>query len=658
MAARLHNKYVLGEFELDAGKYLLMHNNSSVHLPELPFQVLLYLVDNRERYVSRRELLEKFWQGSDAYEETLTKCISTIRTQLNDPANAPHFIETRKKVGYRYIGPFEYPPVRTTLTEPPNIELEQVRGISLLVEEDDVLEKQLPRGDAVRAGVSQVYSKLRLSARVKASLLSIVLLGLAVTAYVFFFSRKRIEPETGAELRTLAVLPLKSIGADIGDEYLALGLADDLIAKLNDTGKIVVRPTSSVRKYADPNKDPLEAGRELGVEAVLDGSIRKAGERVRVTVQLIRVRDGKQLWADRFDEKFTDILAVQDSVSEQLARALAPKLSLQDTRITKQYTDNSVAFESYLKGFNHMLKVTPEDIQTAIGYFQQAIDKDPKYALAYVGLADCYIELSTPTLGVLTPKEAAQEAKAAVMKALEMDPTLTEARIVLARLKRNEWDWSGVEGEFKRVVDQTPNDALAHAAYGALLSQLGRHDESIAEMKRALELDPLDPRVNLDFGFRLYIARHYDEAIVQFQRCIGMDRRNWEAYSGLAWVYEQLGRYDDALKQYQIAKSFYPDNLELTWGLGRVNAALGKRDVAEKVIAQLKELSKQRYVSGYFPALIYARLGEKDRAFEWLEEAFQAQDLWMKWIKVDPAFDGIRSDPRFADLLRRVGLGS
>jgi tetratricopeptide (TPR) repeat protein len=177
-------------------------------------------------------------------------------------------------------------------------------------------------------------------------------------------------------------------------------------------------------------------------------------------------------------------------------------------------------------------------------------------------------------------------------------------------------------------------------------------------MKRALELDPLDPVVNLDFGFRLYIARRYDEAIVQFEKCIGTDPHNWEAYSGLAWVYEQLGRYEDALAQYQLGRSFYPDNLELTSGLGRVHAAQGRRNDAEKVVAQLKELSKRRYVSGYFLALIYARLGDKDRAFEWLEEAFKAQDLWMKWIKVDPAFDGIRLDPRFADLLRRVGLGS
>jgi len=657
MAANPHSKYLLGEFELDSDKYRLMHNNSSVHLPELPFQVLLYLVDNRERYVSRQELLDKFWQGSESYEETLTRCISTIRTQLNDQANATRYIETRKKVGYRYIGPFEHLPVNTRLIDALRVEVEQVRSIRVSIEEDDKQERRPWTGDATMTS-ARIYSRLRLSALVKTSLLLVIFLGLAVTAYVLFFAEKRTQPETLGELKTLAVLPFKAIGADIVDEYLGLGLADDLIARLNDTGRTIVRPTGTVRKYADPNKDSLEAGRELGVDAVLDGSILRAGERIRVTVQLVRIRDGKQLWADRFDEKFTNILAVQDSVSEQLVKALIPQLNPQVSGITKHYTDNSDAFQSYLKGFYNTSKPTRENIHTAIGYFQQAIDKDQKYALAYVGLADCYLQLSTPPLGALTPKEANQKAKDAAMKALEIDPMLSEARIVLAKVHRNEWNWSGVEAEFKRALDLIPNDIAVHAAYGAFLSQLGRHDQCIAEMKRALELDPLDPHVNLDFGFRLYIARRYDEAIVQFQKCIGTDPQNWEAYSGLAWVYEQLGRYDDALGQYQFAKSFYPDNLELICGFGRVNAARGKRNDAEKVIVQLKELSKQRYISGYFPALIYARLGDKDHAFEWLEEAFKAQDLWMKWIKVDPAFDGIRSDPRFADLLRRVGLGS
>ena len=657
MALRFDNRYVLGEFELDADKYLLTHNKSSLHLPELPFQVLLYLVDNRNRYVSRQELLEKFWQANEAYEETLTKCISTIRTQLNDPANAPRYIETRKKVGYRYIGPFDSRPAITTPVEISNLEIEQVRGVSITIEEQHDVGKRLPPTNADGTS-APVYPKPWLSARAKASLLSIVLVGLALAAYVLLYSRNSIEPATGAEFKSLAVLPFKAIGADANDEYLGLGLADDLIARLNDTGKIVVRPTSSVRRYAGPNKDALEAGRELGVEAVLDGSIHRAGERLRVTVQLIRVRDSKQLWADRFDEKFTDILTVQDSVSKQLVKALGQRLNPQVSDVTKHYTDNSDAFQSYMKGFYSASKPTRENIQTAIAYFNQAIDKDPKYALAYAGLAYCYVELSTPSLGVLTPKEAAQKARDAAMKGLELDPTLSAARIVLTRINRNEWDWPSVEREFKRALDLSPNDPTVHESYASLLSQLGRHDESIAEMKRALELDPFDLHFNLDLGFRLYTARRYDEAIVQLQKCLSLDPHSYDIYNGLAWAYEQLGRYDEALAQYQIGKSFNPDSLEMIWGIGRVEAARGNRSSAVKVVAQLEELSKQRYISDYFPALIYARLGDNDRAFASLEKAYKAQDLWIKWIKVDPAFDRIRSDPRFADLLRRVGLGS
>ena len=655
MTVRLHRKYLLGEFELDADKYLLMNNNSSVHLPELPFQVLLYLVDNRERYVSRQELLEKFWQGSDAYEETLTRCISTIRTQLNDPVNAPRYIETRKKVGYRYVGPVDSSPA--TPVERSNLEIEQVRGVRVSIEEEDDPEKQLPAGDTVRAVGSRVYPKSRLSIRAKASLLSIIVVGLAFAAYVLFLSLRKPQP-AGAEFKTLAVLPFKTIGAVASDDYLGLGLADDLIARLNDTGKIIVRQTSSVRKYADPNKDPLEAGRELGVDAILDGSIHRAGERLRVTVQLIRIRDSKQLWTGKFDERFTDMLAVQDSVSEQLVKALGERLNPQFPGIAKRYTDNSDAFQSYLKGFYSASKPTPESIQTAIGYFNQAIDKDPKYALAYAGLAHCYVELSKPSLGVLTPKEAAQKAKDAAMKGLEIDPTLSAARIVLARINRNEWDWPSVEREFKRALDLIPNDPTVHESYASFLSQVGRHDEGIAEMKRAIELDPFDLHFNLDLGFRFYTARRYDEAIVQFQKCLSLDPHSYEIYSGLGLAYEQLGQYDEALAQYQVGRSFNPDNLEMIWGLGRVDAARGNRSGAVKVVAQLEQLSKQRYISDYFPALIYALLGDKDHAFASLEKAYKAQDLWIKWIKVDPAFDRIRSDPRFMDLLRRIGLGS
>src|SRR5262245_18410617 len=258
MAVRLHNRYLLGEFELDPDKYLLTHNNSRLHLPELPFQVLLYLFYNRDRYVSRQELLEKFWQASDAYEETLTRCISIIRTQLNDPAYAPRYIETRKKVGYRYIGPFDSASLDANLKESSGVQVEQVRGISVSIEENDELEKQLPAGVTVRSVAPRVYPRFRLSAPLKALLLSISLVGVAVAAYVLFFARKPTEPRNGAEFRTLAVLPFKAIGADTSDDYLGLGLADDLIARLNDSGKIVVRPTSSVRKYVDPNKDSLE----------------------------------------------------------------------------------------------------------------------------------------------------------------------------------------------------------------------------------------------------------------------------------------------------------------------------------------------------------------------------------------------------------------
>jgi len=651
--------YLFGSFHLDTVRRLLFRDREVVPLTPKMFDILLALVENSDRVFEKSDLMNRVWADSFVEETNLTQNISTLRKALGESASQHQYIVTIPGRGYRFVAS-----VREVCDEGPAMVVERHRRGPTIAEQEDETGSQ----DATREPASiQPALNVTIAAHKEKGwrqtpaflVTTISVAGLAIVLFYFSIPGTPKKNEMGPRVKSIAVLPFKPIGPDSGDEYLGLGMADDLITKLSNIGAIVVRPSSAVRKYTDPGQDAVSIGRDLRVDAVLDGSLRKAGDRIRVTVQLLRVQDGKPLWVDRFDEKSTDLLDLQDAVSEHLAKALAPKLASEEGPwLTKHYTDNNEAFQLYLKGLYHATRLTAEEDRKAIGYFEQAIGKDSNYALAYVGLANCYINLSSPPIGLLTPKEASLKAKAAVQRALEIDETLPEARVTLAGIKRNEWDWSGVERELRRAIELSPNNARAHAGYGAYLSQVGKHDECIAEMQRALELDPLESAINEDLGFRFYVARRYDAAIEQFQKCLDMDPHWWTCYSGLAWVYEQQGRYDEALGEYQKAKLLSQNSPEILWGLGRVYAASGKRAEAERVINQLVELSRQRYVSGYLLALIYALLAEKDQAFAWLETAYKDQDLWMKWLKVDPAFDNLRSDPRYGNLLRRVGLQS
>jgi len=343
---------------------------------------------------------------------------------------------------------------------------------------------------------------------------------------------------------------------------------------------------------------------------------------------------------------------VQDSISERVAAALALKLTGEEQkRLTKRYTDNTVAYQLYLKGRYNWNKTTEEGLKKAIDFFNQAIEKDPSYALAYAGLADAYTSLDW--YGVLSTKEANPRAKAAAIKALEIDETLAEAHASLAAVRQYEWDWAGAEREYQRAIGLNPNYAVAHQWYGVYLAYMGRMDEGIAEMTRAQELDPLSLAINAQLGFLFYLARRYDQAIEQCQRTLEMEPGYEEARIYLAWIYVQKGMYEEAIAQYQKLKGDIPDVLAM---LGAAYAVSGQRGKARDVLAELKEISQRRYVPPVFVAAIYTGLGDKDQAFAWLEKAYEDRDESFVGLKVLPLFDPLRSDQRFADLLRRMGL--
>jgi tetratricopeptide (TPR) repeat protein len=411
-----------------------------------------------------------------------------------------------------------------------------------------------------------------------------------------------------------------------------------------------------VRKYTDLQQDAVEAGRELQVESVLDGSIQRLGERLRVNVRLISVNDGTTLWADIFDEKFTDIFDVQDRISERLSSALALRLTAEEKRLlARRYTDNSEAYQLYVKGRFFWSRFTDEGLNRAIQLFEQAIDKDPSYALAYTGLCNAYMVLGVN--GHVPPKEALPKAKYAAEKALELDDNLAQSHQALGGYKLfHEWDWAGAERAFKRAMELDPSLIDPHELYSYLLSEQGRFDEALEELKKAQELNPVAINIGSAYGDTLRQARRYDQAIEALNKTLEMGPNDFFLRYTLGLTYAQKGLYERAATEMNRAIILSGNATRMLSGLGQVYGLWGKKAEAQKIIAELRRLSKQRYVSPLYIALVYATLGESDNAFVWLEKAYEDHAPWLIELGIEPAWDKLRSDPRFIDLLRRVGL--
>ncbi|MEW6209126.1 MAG: protein kinase [Acidobacteriota bacterium] len=521
--------------------------------------------------------------------------------------------------------------------------------------------KNLKRDTDSGAAMAGSYSRdqrpaLRRWLATALTLLIIVASGLGL--YQLFRGDREAERIPSPVVKSIAVLPFKPIVADSGDEALEMGMADTLIARLGNIREIIVRPTSAVRRYSALDQDALAAGREQRVDAVLDGSIHKSGERVRVTVRLVRVADGQQLWADRFDEKWTDIFTVQDSISTKVAAVLALRLSGKDRdSLTKRYTDNTEAYQAYLRGRYHASKFTKEGFDKGIEQINRAIAIDPNYALAYEALAYYYFAASEWTMSA---REAMPKARDAARKAIQLDGTLAGGHVWLGAVSWwYDWNWSDAEREYQRAIELNPNDATAHEFYGFYLMTLGRFEQAVAESKRAQELDPLSLEANTFLGQTLYFAGRYEEAVRQLRKTIDLDPNYWFAYLALSRVYEETKQLDEMMATIQKArqKESAADS-QLMAALGRGYALMGRRREAWMTVEELKKRSKRGLpdVGAYYIAMIYAALGEKDQAFEWLERGYQERTFFMTWLNVDPQIAPLRSDPRFADLVRRVGL--
>jgi TolB-like protein/Tfp pilus assembly protein PilF len=460
------------------------------------------------------------------------------------------------------------------------------------------------------------------------------------------------KPRTEPGRPSIAVLPFKHIGSG-EDEYLGLGMTDALITRLSNVRQVIVRPTNAVRKYQEA-LDPIAAGKELRVESVLDGSIQRSGQRIRVTVQLVNVADGASLWAEKFDEQFTDIFEVEDSISEQVAKALTLQLTREEKeQLVKHPTQNTEAYQAYLRGRYFWSKRTPESFKKALDYFQQAIEIDPNYALAYCGLADYYIWVSG--FNLVPPKEYLVKAEEAALKALHLDETLSEAHTSLGHHKVLTWDWLGAEKAFKRAIELNPNNADAHYRNAVYLQVFGCFDEAISENRKALEIDPLSIGF-VGLGISFYFARHYDRAIEHLSDILEINPNFGAAHFYLGLAYEQKKMHDEAITEFKKTTSLLGNELEVLAYIAHTFAASGRHGEAQKTLDELLELSQHRFVEPYFIALIYTALDEKDQAFAWLEKGYEEHFGTMGALKVDPMFDSLRDDPRFENLLQRMGL--
>lgn len=472
----------------------------------------------------------------------------------------------------------------------------------------------------------------------------------------------RTLPSRAPSSPSIAVLPFKNLSADKEQDYFCDGVAEEIINALTQVEGLHVVARTSAFSFRGKDADIREIGRKLNVGTLLEGSVRKAGDRVRITAQLVNVADGYHLWSERYDRDIgalccpEDIFAIQDEISLAIVGKLKVKLlEGEKTRLVKRHTDDLDAYNLYLKGRYFWNRRTEQSLKKSVEYFDQAIEKDPAYALAYAGLADSYVTLQDYTS--VSPKVTLPKAKEAAHKALEIDSTLAEAHNSLAQVMFREWDWEGAEREHKRAIELNPNYATAHHWYALVLAYAARFDEAIAEMKRARKLDPLSLIINRNLGLVLYFARRYDKAIEQLQKTLEMDPSFSLGHAGLGQAYLQKSMYQEALRELQRESDIRAgsDTVVETWkGIAYVKA--GKKSEARRILEDLLERAKQVYVSPVLFASLYFALGENDLGFKSLDLAYNQRDSRLLELKVLPEFDGVRSEPRFKALLKKVGF--
>jgi TolB-like protein/DNA-binding winged helix-turn-helix (wHTH) protein/Tfp pilus assembly protein PilF len=609
-----------------------------IKVQQQPIKLLEILLERPGEVVTREELRNRVWPNESFgdFDQALNIAIGKLRSALGDSAENPRFIETLPKRGYRFLA--EVSVDADTRPKRPESATGDLAGTEA---------GHQSQGAGLTAAPQR---SLRSTRRVIVAL--VLVLSLAIVAV--WLSRSRGRGPTG--IRSLAVLPLENLSGDASQSYFADGMTDELITDLAQISALRVISRTSVMVYKGARKPLPQIAHELNVDAVVEGTVLRSGDQVRITAQLIEAAADKHLWAESYEGDLRDALALQKKVARAIADQIRINLTPQEQAALKNVkVVNPDAYQSYLKGRYFWNKRTADGLKVALAYFNQAIEEDPKYAQAYSGLADTYALLGDWQYAVMTPKEALPKAKAAAIKALELDSALGEAHNSLAFVLDG-FDWNLESGgkEFRRAIELNPGYATAHHWYAWHLSLLGRYEEAIAEMKKAESLDPLSLIINADLAELLVLAHSYDESIRQSRKTIEMDPNFGLAHNQLAQAYLQKHMHDEAVAELQRAVQLSGNSPTIMANLARAYVESGKRSEAVKLLSDLKKRSSPVYSYASEIATIYVSLGDKDQAMNWLERGYE--ERFNPGVLLRPGFDPLRSDPRFQDLVHRIGL--
>ncbi len=632
-----------GVFELDLRTGELKKKGLRIRLQGQPFRLLVTLLEERGEIVPREELRRRLWPDDTFvdFDHSLGSAMNKLREALGDSATNPRFIETAPRRGYRFISPFE---AVAEVQTPPVVIERAAEGRSAAREEPgeiaDPVEPMPPADTPSRRPWG-----------LRRYLIAAAVLVPAAAALLFIEARTR----PPALIRSLVVLPLENLSGDPAQEYFSDGMTDELISELGQIGELRVISRTSVMTYKVAHKPLPQIARELNVEAALEGTVLRSGNSVRITAQLILAAADKHLWAESYEVELRDIFSVQKQVARSIAEQVRIKLNpAQQTHLNQPKAIDAEAHEAYLKGRYFWNKRTGDGLKKAVDYFNQAIAKDPGYAQAYTGLADSYALMGDWQYGIMAPREAFPRAKAAAAKAIALDNTLGEAHISLAWcLDGFDWDWQAAGREFERGIELSPSYATGHHWYGWHLATLGRHGEAVAELEKAESFDPLSLIIGADLAEELLIARRYDEAGKQCRKTMNLDPSFALTRYVLGNLFMQERMYKEGIAELKQAIEASPGSTAFTANLAYAYAISGKREDAATILNSLKD---QGHGASNAPeiALIYVGLGDKGQAMAWLEKAYE--ERFNPGVLLRPSFDSLRSDPRFQDLLRRIGI--
>ncbi len=623
--ARTYARYEFGNFALEVGEQRLLRLDTGEFIPLAgkPFDTLVYLVEHAGELLDKDVLLQAIWPGVIVEENSLTQIVSTLRQLLGEARGENRYIATVSRKGYRFVAKV------TRHNDPDRPNAAVTTG-------------------AAPSGAEPAPARRRFGLLFAGMAALIVV----IAAIAFFLRPPGSQQPAAVAVQSLAILPFKPLLPTDRNESLELGMTESLISSLGRYSPRAISPLSSVRRYSALDQDAIAAGRELGVDTVLDGSLQRRGDRLRVSVRLLRVADGRQLWAQNFDQEFTTIFDLQDVIAEKVAQELAVRWAGGASMRGAPYTQDPEAYALYASGRLAWTRQTEPSLLQAIAFFEQAIARDPNYALAYTGLADSYAVLGV--FGMRAPSEVFPKARQAVEKALSIDRDLAAAHSALGHIKvQYEHDWDGAAAEYARALQLDPSLALTHHRRGLLYAMQGDIDHAEAESERAQQLEPLWLAPRVAAANFLYYAKRYDESIQRIKPILALDDRAESARSVLVRDLLGKGDYEGALKEIDRRRLQAPGSNAYR---AEALALSGRRDEALAELDRVLKLSRERYVAAYDIALIYAALADTENTFQWLERALDSRSTLINFLPQDPMLDALHADPRFASLVQRIGI--